>query len=133
MGNRNYDKGASLENDVANRLDDNNYAVVRAAGSGTADRVSCDVLAVNDEHILILECKTYKETGENIVSKSDYEQVMEMANRVLPENMALSGVRGVTTALVLREDGSFSPRYVEPFPHVYHPTGDEDLFKELYQ
>lgn len=132
MTNKNYDKGASLENEVANRLNNNNYAVVRAAGSGTADRVSCDVLAINDEKILILECKTYENTGANIVSESDYNQVMEMVDRVMTGNMARPGVRGVVPALVLRQNGSFSPRYVEPFPHTYHPTGEEDLFKDLY-
>lgn len=132
MANNKYNRGASLENDVCNRLHRNCWAVVRAAGSGTTDRDSADVLAVNQNAILIIECKTYSEAGKNIIDYDDYEQVMTMADNAGAPNVEGSGRREVVTALVLRQKGSFSPRFVEPFPRTYHPDGDEELFKNLY-
>lgn len=133
MGNNNYNRGASLENDVANRLTENGYAVVRAAGSGTADRDSCDVMAVDRDVILLLECKTYAETGTNVVGASDRRQMKELKSRVERPGPDIDGERDVIDALVLREKGSFSPRYVSPFPARYSPDGSEELFMKLYK
>jgi len=133
MGNRKYDRGASLENDVANRLSDNGYAVIRAAGSGTADRDSCDVIAVNDEEILLIECKTYKTPGNNVVGHNDHTQMEEIRVRVEKEGTPSADVRDVKTVLALKQSGKFSPRCVVPFPRAYKPDGTEMLLKELYE
>ena len=133
MGNRNYDKGASLENDVANRLNDNGYAVVRTAGSGTADRDSCDVIAVNEEEILLIECKTYQVPGENIISTDDHTQMIGMKKEIEKDDTPSADCRDIRTVLALRRDGKFSPRYIVPFPSAYRPDGTEKLFKNLYQ
>jgi hypothetical protein len=133
MTNSKYDRGSSLENDVCNRLHRNCWAVVRAAGSGTTDRDSADVLAVNHNAILIIECKTYSELGKNIIEYDDYEQVMKVADDAGVPDTEGGDRRDVVSALVLRQKGSFSPRFVSPFPRTYHPDGDESLFKNLYQ
>lgn len=133
MTNNNYSRGASLENDVCNRLHRNGWAVVRAAGSGTTDRDSADVIAINRNAILVIECKTYSEAGKNIIDYDDYEQVMKVADDAGAPNETDSDRREVVTALVLREKGSFSPRFVAPFPRTYHPDSEEELFKNLYQ
>jgi len=133
MGNKNYDKGASLENDVATSLDNNGYATIRAAGSGTADRPSCDVLAVDQSEVLLIECKTYKDGSSSLVSKSDHKQMTELHERIHDTGLGGTGCRDVVTALVLREDGSFSPRFVSPFPEWHVPSGDERLFSNHYK
>lgn len=132
MGNRNYDKGASLENDVANRLANNGFATVRAAGSGTADRDSCDVMAINESKILIIECKTYNSVGSQVVTRSDHQQMMQMAGRVMKAGSPSPNARDVRDILVVRQDGHTAPRYIEPFPTEYKTTGEEDLFKDVY-
>ena len=132
MGNKKYNRGASLENDVANRLSSSGYAAIRAAGSGTSDRDSCDVVAVNDEEILLIECKTYKVHGNNIIDYSDYRQMEELENRVEIPGPGMEGDRDVKTILALRQSGKFSPRYVAPFPRTYRPNGDEELLSTLY-
>lgn len=59
MANRNYSRGSSFENSVANRLDNYGFLAVRAAGSGTAPRASADVVGINSEVIALIECKTH--------------------------------------------------------------------------
>lgn len=133
MANEKYDRGASLENEVANRLSENGYAVIRAAGSGTADRDSCDVIAVNEEQILLIECKTYKTPGEDVIGHDDYTQMEEIRVRVEKEGTPSADVREVKTVLALRQTGKFSPRHVTPFPRAYKPSGTETMLRHLYQ
>lgn len=132
MGNKKYNRGASLENTVANRLSNNGFAAIRAAGSGTANRDSCDVIAVNDEMILLIECKTYKVHGNNIIDYSDHKQMDSLEDSAELPGPVMEGDREVKTLLVLRQSGKFSPRYVAPFPRSYRPNGDEELLSRLY-
>jgi len=133
MGNKKYNRGASLENDVANRLDDNGYSVVRAAGSGTTDRDACDVMAIDREQILLIECKTYTGDVSNVVGPSDRRQMNKLRQNIESPCPDIDERRDVLTVLALRQKGKFSPRYVAPFPSTHEPTGDEELLKELYQ
>lgn len=133
MGNRNYDKGAALENEVANRLSDNGYVAIRSAGSGAADRASCDVVAIDHEEILLIECKTYQEGSDDVVSDSDYRQMTILKDRSRVGADVNPQRRDVVTLLVLKEDGKFSPRYVQPFPASHQPSGDERLFSKFYK
>lgn len=55
----NYSKGARGENELIGLLEKHGYVCVRAAGSGTADRESPDILVGKDGHALAIEVKRF--------------------------------------------------------------------------
>jgi len=61
-----YKKGADFERDIVRRFWDGGWAAVRAAGSGTTKYPVPDVIAVKDNEIILVECKTTSKDRLNI-------------------------------------------------------------------
>jgi len=78
----NYRRGASFEREVATRFDREGFFVTRAAGSGTADRASADIVALYWDTIVIAECKTYSGDYEGHKVEFDGDQLDEIAARL---------------------------------------------------
>ncbi len=53
-----YQKGANFERKLVNLFWENGFTAIRAAGSGSAPQPIPDVIALKDERVIILECKT---------------------------------------------------------------------------
>ena len=89
MSNRNYSRGSSFENSVANRLDNHGFLAVRAAGSGTAPRASADVVGINSEVIALIECKTHgneQEGNKFAVDEAQLRSISEKSGVFDPEH-----------------------------------------------
>jgi Holliday junction resolvase len=54
-----YLKGARSERELLNRLYDNGYSVIRAAGSGV-NALGPDIIAVKDRFCMAFECKAWE-------------------------------------------------------------------------
>ena len=55
----NYSKGARGENELIELLEERGYVCVRAAGSGTAERESPDILVGKNGHAIAIEVKRF--------------------------------------------------------------------------
>lgn len=53
-----YTKGANFERKLVNQFWDNGFTAIRAAGSGSAPQPIPDVIALKENRVIILECKT---------------------------------------------------------------------------
>jgi len=53
-----YQKGANFERTLVRAFWDNDFAALRAAGSGSAPFPIPDIIAAKDDRVIILECKT---------------------------------------------------------------------------
>jgi Holliday junction resolvase len=128
--------GSDGERELAKRLEDEGWAVVRVAGSGSAQRASCDLVAINHSAILFIECKTYKDGERTINVGDDMAQLEELKDRVRP--LGVGEIRRDERFVVaLKEDGAIAWYYVdsESDPIVRPDDVDEyltDLLTEYY-
>lgn len=76
MNNRR--RGDSFERQLASRLYDEGFFVVRSAGSGTADRPNIDLVAINENVVWLIECKTYRGEYEGHRVPFDEQQLMDV-------------------------------------------------------
>ncbi len=53
-----YQKGANFERSLVRAFWDNGFTAIRAAGSGSAPFPIPDIIAMKDDRVIILECKT---------------------------------------------------------------------------
>ena len=71
----NKHKGANAERELYHMLVGNNYAVVRAAGSGMMENTSCDLIAGKRGKKYCIEVKASKKTSKYI-SKKQVEEFL---------------------------------------------------------
>jgi len=79
----NYRRGASFENSIAKRFDNHGFLAVRAAGSGTTTRTCVDVVAINDEVVVLCECKTHGDDSVGRKLRYNLEQFDDAYRRVV--------------------------------------------------
>ena len=95
----NYRQGSSFENEVAARLTRCGFFVTRAAGSGTADRAQADLVAIRDDRIVIVECKTYRSDSDEHIVEYDEEQ-LEDIRAMCKDDIELNTDRRATDIIV---------------------------------
>lgn len=78
----NYSQGANFERGIAGRLQRAGMFVTRAAGSGTADRAQADIVAIDEDRIVIVECKTHRGDWQGGEVEWDQEQIDEICDRI---------------------------------------------------
>jgi len=77
----NYSKGAKGENELIELLDEQGYACVRAAGSGTTPRESPDILVGKDGHVIAIEVKRWgKDSKYGYLDKDEVEDLIYFAD-----------------------------------------------------
>jgi len=69
-----YQKGANFERKLVNQFWANGFTAIRAAGSGSAPQPIPDVIALKDERVIILECKTTSKESFRL-DKDDVEKL----------------------------------------------------------
>jgi len=73
-----YIKGAKAERDLAKKLKDLGFGVIRAAGSGGNISIP-DLVAIKRGRILAFECKAWKTKPK--LKKREYAEFIEWCNR----------------------------------------------------
>lgn len=71
-------RGDTYERDLRDRLTEAGWAATRAAGSGTWEGDSADIVAVRDGEVLIIEMKSTHKDFESIDVRSDDEQLKRL-------------------------------------------------------
>lgn len=71
----NKSKGSNAERELYHMFVENNYAAVRAAGSGMMDNTSCDLIAGKLGKKYAVECKASKKKNKYI-TKKQIEELM---------------------------------------------------------
>jgi Holliday junction resolvase len=77
---------ANAEYKLVDRLWDEDWAVVRSAGSGTTQKDSCDIVAVKDGRTVFFEVKGVSEEKLPIAVSDDSSQLRELVERSLGES-----------------------------------------------
>jgi len=77
-----YSQGANFEREVAGRLERVGMFVTRAAGSGTADRAQADVVAIDEDRIVIAECKNHGGDWEGGEVEWDQDQIDAIRDKI---------------------------------------------------
>ncbi len=75
-----YRKGANFERSLVRRFWDSGFTAVRAAGSGSAPFPIPDIIAMKDQRVIIIECKTTKKNSFRL-DKSDVEKLRAFRSR----------------------------------------------------
>lgn len=73
-----YVKGARSERELLNRLYDNGYSVIRAAGSGV-NALGPDIVAIKDQFCMAFECKAWEKNRLSI-DPDAYQKLREWAD-----------------------------------------------------
>lgn len=78
----NYSQGASLERYVATMFSQKGFLVARSAGSGSAQRLSPDLIAFDGLRFYAIECKSYSDDTGYRPSSVDEDSLLAMYNIV---------------------------------------------------
>jgi len=130
-------QGSNDERKLANRLRDEGWAAFRVAGSGSAQRAACDIVAINSSAILLIECKTFKDGDKAIRLDNDLGQ-LELLDRLIDpfyKDSCLDG-RDVVPIVTFKQDGSSMRRYLhydEIEGSVVPNSVENKLFKLLIE
>ena len=73
-----YIKGAQAERDLAKKLKERGFSVIRAAGSG-GNISTPDLVAIKDGRILAFECKAWKTKPR--LKKGEYDEFIRWCKR----------------------------------------------------
>jgi len=92
-----YKRGADFERKLVTLFWGRGWAAVRAAGSGTRKEPVPDVIAVKDEKVIVVECKTTKK--DRLSLKSAIQQLAEFTK--------LSGGKGYIAIRFYRKHPRF--------------------------
>ncbi len=132
MANDKYKQGRQFENSVANRFNDRGFVVTRAAGSGTADRATPDLVAINRNAVILMECKTYSGDWKNEVVRYDREQQEKIQERVGCAAIYNSDPsRDIVTAIVMKCVDGGLPLWAVPDGEPIHTGTDAEPLFEL--
>ncbi|WP_425393255.1 Holliday junction resolvase Hjc [Caldisphaera lagunensis] len=76
-------KATRLENDLANLLWENGFAVVRgpSSGAGVSKRYQPDLIAIKEGKILVIEVKSKSKEGPLYIDSSQILNLLEFAKR----------------------------------------------------
>jgi len=130
MANNNYRQGADAERGLANRLTDEGYLCMRSAGSGAAQRAQPDLTAINENVILLLECKTYQDGSRTIPLADERAQLDEVRGMIEGKSLA-SGNRRETERLVcMKKPSADAWRYVKAIGSTVTPN---EIDQRLYE
>lgn len=125
-------QGTNGERSLANRLTSEGFFTTRAAGSGSAQRAQADLVAINEDAILIIECKTYKDGSGVIDLADDKAQLDEIRGMVVGDFPGNAGERDVHAIVAFKEDGSSMWYFTRPSFGKIDPDDDHTpLFKLL--
>jgi Holliday junction resolvase len=106
-------RGVREERKLANRLEKEGWFVTRAAGSGTAQRSQVDLVAINREAILLIECKTYEDETRTIPIEEDKVQMRDIMQRVGMERNGVDGRRDVMSIIAIKQKGQGVWKFVD--------------------
>lgn len=123
--------GSNGERQLANRLDDEGWAVFRVAGSGSAQRPAADLVAVNEEAILVIECKTYKDENKRINVRADVQQLVDLS-AMMGRSYNDDNSREEHFIIALKRDGSSVWYYTDAIKqHYITPSQHDDYLTDL--
>lgn len=92
-----YEKGASFERELVHKFWDSGWAAMRAAGSGTIAVLVPDILAIKNNDVIAVECKTT--TQDRLSLKKDITNLLEFSR--------ITGARAYIAIKFLREKPRF--------------------------
>ena len=73
-------KGSFAERELIHRLHNENWGIIRSAGSGSTPLPSTDIIAGNGKRVLAIECKSLKHTTKYFYPE-EIEQLMLFSSR----------------------------------------------------
>ncbi|ODS41221.1 hypothetical protein BEH94_09270 [Candidatus Altiarchaeales archaeon WOR_SM1_SCG] len=84
-----YHKGVNFEREIVHKFWNNGWAAMRAAGSGTIAVLVPDIIAIKNNDVIAVECKTT--TNDRLSLKKDITQLLEF-----------SGITGARTYIAIK-------------------------------